>query len=188
MLTARYTDPVRIRVILSYGLVFCLAAAAIHGQSVAGLKWTAPAGWKVEGSRPMRAATYTVPAVAGDAENAECVVYFFGAGSGGSVEANMERWKSQILKADGKPADAQIVKRTVHALPVTIIDSTGTYTGTGGPLAPGATCQGAVPHDRRGDRESRRKLIPEVYGSGENRNPEPGEIRSTASILWKKLV
>jgi len=130
---------VGIRVILSYSLVFCLAAAAIHGESVAGLKWTAPAGWKVEGSRPMRAATYTIPAVAGDAENAECVVYFFGAGSGGFVEANMERWKSQILKADGKPADAQIVKRTVHALPVTIIDSTGTYTGMGGPLSPGAT-------------------------------------------------
>ena len=87
----------------------------------------------------MRAATYTVPAVPADTESAECVVYFFGAGSGGSVEANMERWKGQILKADGKPADAQIVKRTIHALPVTMIDSTGTYTGMGGPLAPDAT-------------------------------------------------
>ena len=87
----------------------------------------------------MRAATYTVPAAAGDADSAECVVYFFGAGSGGSVEANVERWKSQIFKADGKPAEAQITKHTVHALPVTIIDSTGTYTGMGGPLAPGTT-------------------------------------------------
>lgn len=87
----------------------------------------------------MRAATYTVPKVAGDPDDAECVVYFFGQGGGGSVEANMERWKGQILKADGKPADAQIAKRTIHGLPVTIIDSTGTYTGMGGPLAGGET-------------------------------------------------
>jgi hypothetical protein len=120
-------------------LFCCLAAASLHAESVAGLKWTAPAGWKVEGSRPMRAATYTVPAAPGDAESAECVVYFFGQGSGGSVEANIERWKGQVLKADGKPVDAPIVKRTIHGLPVTMIDSTGTYTGMGGPLAPGAT-------------------------------------------------
>jgi hypothetical protein len=121
-------------------LLCCLACIGVHGESVAGLKWTAPAGWKVaEGSRPMRAATYAVSAVGGDKDNAECVVYFFGAGSGGSVEANMERWKSQILKADGKPAEAQIMKHTIHNLPVTTIDSTGTYTGMGGPLAPGAT-------------------------------------------------
>jgi len=85
----------------------------------------------------MRAATYTVPAAPGDAEAAECVVYFFGQGSGGTVEANIERWKGQILKADGKVADAQIQKRAIHGLPVTAIDSTGTYTGMGGPLAPG---------------------------------------------------
>lgn len=86
----------------------------------------------------MRAATYTVPAAPGDTEASECVVYFFGQGSGGSVEANIERWKGQILKADGKVADAQIQKRAIHGMPVTAIDSTGTYTGMGGPLAPGA--------------------------------------------------
>jgi len=86
----------------------------------------------------MRAATYIVPAAPGDADAAECVVYFFGQGSGGSVDANIERWKGQILKPDGKVADAQIQKRTIHGLPVTTIDSTGTYTGMGGPLAPGA--------------------------------------------------
>ena len=116
----------------------CVAAATVTAESVAGLKWTAPAGWKTEGSRPMRAATYTVPAAPGDSESAECVVYFFGAGSGGSVEANIERWKGQILKPDGKVADAQIQKRTIHSLPVTTVDSTGSYTGMGGPLAPGA--------------------------------------------------
>ncbi|HEV2199594.1 MAG TPA: hypothetical protein VGR73_07225 [Bryobacteraceae bacterium] len=116
----------------------CAAALLMNAESVAGIKWTAPAGWKTEGSRPMRAATYAVPAAPGDSESAECVVYFFGAGSGGTVEANIERWKGQILNASGKVADAQILKRTIHALAVTTIDSTGAYTGMGGPTAPGA--------------------------------------------------
>ncbi len=83
----------------------------------------------------MRAATYTVAPVAGDTTNAECVVYFFGAGQGGSVDANLERWKGQIVGPDGKPADAKIAKRTVHDLPVTTIDSSGDYSGMGGPMA-----------------------------------------------------
>jgi hypothetical protein len=50
----------------------------------------------------MRAASYTVAAAPGDAAPSECVVYFFGAGQGGSIEANFERWKSQFTTA-GKP-------------------------------------------------------------------------------------
>jgi len=65
-------------------------------ESVAGLKWTAPSGWKPETPRPMRAATYTVPATAPDSASAECVVYFFGSGQGGSVQANLDRWKGQL--------------------------------------------------------------------------------------------
>jgi hypothetical protein len=112
------------------------AAAALHAQSVAGLRWTAPAGWKAEGgSRPMRAATYNLPPVAGDHDPAECVVYFFGQGQGGSVEANIERWKSQFHAPGGKPVDARVGKRTVHGLAVTTIDTSGEYSGMGGPLA-----------------------------------------------------
>jgi len=106
-------------------------ALAVLAASVAGLKWTAPSTWKVEGARPMRAATYTLPLSFGDAGSAECAVYFFGAGQGGSVEANLDRWKGQILGPTGKPADAQIQKRTIHGLPVTTIDSTGSYAGMG---------------------------------------------------------
>lgn len=83
----------------------------------------------------MRAATYTVAPATGDSANAECVVYFFGAGQGGSVEANLERWKGQIVGPDGKAAESKTAKRTVHALPVTTIDSSGDYTGMGGPMA-----------------------------------------------------
>ncbi len=76
----------------------------------------------------MRAATYVV-------EDAECAIYFFGAGHGGTVEDNLERWKNQFTLPGGKPAEAKVKKRTVHGLPVTTIETSGEYSGMGGPLA-----------------------------------------------------
>lgn len=114
-------------------LAFCVAAA-LYAESVAGLKWAAPSGWSNKGSAPMRATTYSVPAAPGDKTSSECVVYFFGTGQGGSVEANMDRWKGQFTQG-GKPAPAQTQKRMVHGLQVTTIDTSGDYSGMGGPLA-----------------------------------------------------
>jgi hypothetical protein len=110
-------------------------------DSVAGLKWTTPTGWKAEGARPMRAATYIVPLTVGDTASAECAVYFFGAQQGGSVEANLDRWKGQMLAPGGKPADAKIAKRTIHGLTVTTIDASGDYSGMGGPMASAKSVQ-----------------------------------------------
>jgi len=99
------------------------ALLLLLAESAAGLHWTAPAPWKSEGARPMRAATYTVT-------DAECAVYFFGQGQGGSVQANIDRWKSQF-----KPSDAKVTKVIIHGLPVTKIDISGEYSGMGGPMA-----------------------------------------------------
>jgi hypothetical protein len=121
--------------------VVLILVASSFGDSVAGLKWMPPTGWKTEGARPMRAATYTIPPVAGDTASAECVVYFFGAGQGGSVQANLDRWKGQILAPRGKPSDAKIAKRTIHGLKVTTIDAAGDYTGMGGPMASSKSVQ-----------------------------------------------
>jgi hypothetical protein len=79
----------------------------------------------------MRAATYPV-------DGGECAIYFFGVGQGGSVQANLDRWKGQFKAAGGKPAEAKIDKLTVHRLPVTTIDVSGEYSGMGGPTAPAA--------------------------------------------------
>jgi hypothetical protein len=106
------------------GIILLCAAAALLAESSAGLKWTAPAGWISKGSAPMRAATYTV-------QDAECVVYFFGAGQGGSVDANITRWKGQFT-VNGQPAPAKVTTRTVHELRVTEMDVSGTYVATGG--------------------------------------------------------
>jgi hypothetical protein len=117
-------------------------AATASAESAAGVRWTAPAGWKAETARPMRAATYSIPLAAGDQGTAECVVNYFGPGQGGGVDANVERWRGQVLGADGKPAPAKIDKRTGRGVPITVIDASGTYTGMGGPMAPGKPVPG----------------------------------------------
>jgi hypothetical protein len=120
-------------------LLLCFVTL-LAAESVAGLKWTAPQGWKTEtGTRPMRAATYDIPAMSGDKDNAECAVYFFGEGQGGSIDANLERWKNQI---HGGPA-AKVAKRTIHGLQVTTIDASGEYSGMGGPMSPDKTVKPA---------------------------------------------
>jgi len=121
--------------------VVLFLVASLFAESVAGLKWTMPTGWKTEGASPMRAATYTIAPAAGDTANAECVVYFFGAQQGGSVQANLDRWKGQMVAPGGKPSDAKIAKRTIHGLAVTTIDASGDYTGMGGPMAASKSVQ-----------------------------------------------
>ena len=114
-----------------------MAGFALIADTGAGLHWTAPAGWKAEAQRPMRLATYAVPRAAGDQDNGECGVYYFGPGQGGSVEANLDRWIGQFLEAGGKPSKqaAKVDKRAVHGLKVTSVDVSGAYTGMGGPMA-----------------------------------------------------
>jgi len=115
---------------------------SLFAQSIAGLKWTAPKGWKIENAaRPMRVATYMISPAVGETTSAECVVYFFGSGQGGSVEANLDRWRGQMLGPGGKPADGKIEKRTIHGLPLTTIDTSGDYNGMGGPMASSKSVQ-----------------------------------------------
>ena len=131
-------------------LPLCLWSAALLADSAAGMRWTAPPGWKTAAAQPMRAATYTVPPATGDTASAECGVYFFGAGQGGSVEANLDRWKSQFHAPGGKPAAARIARRTAGGLTITTIDTSGEYSGLGGPVSgtprvvPGYRLLGAI--------------------------------------------
>lgn len=126
-----------------------LSSAALLAESAAGLHWTAPAGWTAAPARAMRAATYSIAAAPGDTAASECVVYFFGAGQGGGVEANIDRWTGQFTSPSGKPARAIVGKHTAHGIPMTTVDVAGAYSGLGGPLAtskpvPGYRLLGAI--------------------------------------------
>lgn len=101
---------------------------AVEG-SAGGVRWMAPERWPSAPARPMRMATYTIPAVSGG-EAGECGVFYFGKGKGGSVEENLARWEKQI--ESGPPAKRS--EKTVHGLTVHLLDATGSYTASGGPM------------------------------------------------------
>jgi hypothetical protein len=96
--------------------------------AAAGLTWTLPAGWTVDAPRSMRVATYAIPAAPGDAEGAECAVFHFGAGQGGGVDANLERWIGQFQPATKSKRSG----KKVNGVQVSLADVSGTYTAHGG--------------------------------------------------------
>lgn len=122
--------------------MFLLVAAV-----AASLTFTTPAGWKKSPpSSSMRVAELTLPRAQGDNEDAELVIYYFG-GSGGSVEANMQRWIGQMQQPDGKPSAAAASRetRTVNGLKLTLVDVSGTYTAE---MSPGSSAHNDKPHFR----------------------------------------
>jgi hypothetical protein len=105
-----------------------LMLAGVMAVQSGTLQFTAPPAWK---SRPaassMRVAELIVPRVPGDAEDGEVIVYFFG-GSGGTVDANVERWIGQFRSASGEPLKtAARTTSTIGKLKVTQVDVSGTY-------------------------------------------------------------
>lgn len=103
-------------------------ASGSSTTAAAGLTWALPAGWTVEAPRSMRVATYAIPAAQGDAEGAECAVFHFGAGQGGGVEANLERWIGQFQPG----ARSKRSVKKVNGVQVSLADVSGTYTAHGG--------------------------------------------------------
>jgi hypothetical protein len=85
-----------------------------------------PDDWVVESpSSSMRVVQYRVPGSDGD--DAQLVVYFFGAGQGGSVEANVTRWESQFSTPDGGPVEAKVTPLDAAKLPTTLVELQGSY-------------------------------------------------------------
>jgi hypothetical protein len=120
-----------------------LVAAGEKGKAVEldGLNSVAPAKWKVEpGSNKLRLYQITVPKAAGDTEDAEIAVFYFGAGSGGSVADNVKRWKGMFDAPKGKEIDdvAKITKMKAGDVDLTYLDVEGTYLFKNPPFAPNA--------------------------------------------------
>jgi len=120
---------------------FALAVLAVASLTAAAtLKYDAPAGWvsKVPSSS-MRLAEYTLPKVAGDAEDATVTVFFFGAAQGGNVQANIDRWISQLAQPDGKSSKdvaKTMAATTTSGLKLSTVDVSGTFVAE---VAPGST-------------------------------------------------
>lgn len=126
---------------------FLFAALLFTITSAATLTFSAPAGWKATGpSSSMRVAQFVLPRAAGDTADADLVVYYFG-GSGGTVDANIERWLGQMRQPDGKPSSAVAKRgtRTINGLKVTLVDVGGTYVAE---MTPGSAARHNSPNFR----------------------------------------
>ena len=105
----------------------------------AALKYTVPEGWVSKTpSSSMRLADFTLPKVAGDVEDATATVYFFG-GTGGSVQANLDRWIGQVTQPNGRPSKDSAKTTTLASttgLKITLVDVSGTYVAEVTPGSP----------------------------------------------------
>jgi hypothetical protein len=114
------------------------AATQMGGQkdSAGGLSWSAPSSWSNGPDQQMRVRTYIVKPASGDADNAECAVFYFGNGQGGDKESNLMRWANQFEQPDGTvSADKAVINdMEISGLKVTTIQLDGTYKMSAGPM------------------------------------------------------
>lgn len=144
-----------------WGIAFCLTmacgceqetqsggneAAAPSGngqvQDLGGIVVMVPEEWGVEApSSQMRKAQYRLPSPTDGVNDARLVVFHFGPGMAGSAQANLERWYGQITQPDGRSSAevATVEEREINGMKVTLMDVTGTYMESKGPMMqPGA--------------------------------------------------
>ena len=109
-----------------------------------GLKSKLPSAWKMEKpGNKFRAYQFLVPKADGDKKDAELVIFYFGEGSGGNVEDNLKRWKSQFQAPEGKTIDdvSSVKKMKVGNVELTYLDIHGTYLYKFPPFDPNAKVQ-----------------------------------------------
>jgi hypothetical protein len=108
------------------------------GQTTGDLHYKVPDGWvTAQPSSKMRVAQFKLPKADGDNEDAELVLYYFGANQGGTAEANIDRWISQIQQSEGGASKdkAKTETLTISGMKVTTVDVSGRYTAE---MAPGS--------------------------------------------------
>jgi len=127
-------------VLQSIFLGFVWSAVAAEGPAtfkVSEFTFTRPTSWEwVESTSPMRKAQLKVSG-ADKKQSAEIIFFHFGAGGGGSVQANVDRWLSQFEEPKEK-INAKTEEVTIGSRKVTYVQAEGTYLSgvPGGPKIP----------------------------------------------------
>ncbi len=104
------------------------AAPAAGPEDIA---WEAPKAWEsIPNANTMRKATYKIPKVSGDTEDAELTV----SAAGGGVEPNIQRWSGQFGNAEAKTEP-----RSPNGLKVTVVEIKGTFASGGMGMMGGPT-------------------------------------------------
>lgn len=99
-----------------------------QGVQFLGMKSKVPTDWVSEPvTSSMRVLQFAAPGGEGS-DAVQFVVYYFGPKQGGSVEANLARWKSQFSSSDGGELEPRISRLEHAKLPATLVELDGTYT------------------------------------------------------------
>lgn len=86
-----------------------------------------PKEWKKEQPKSrMRKAQFSIPAAEGDKANGSVVIFHFGKFGGGGWDANVARWKKQVVQGEGDPAPT-VAKEQVNGCNVATYTQQGTY-------------------------------------------------------------
>lgn len=112
------------------------SAEATKPVEFLGLVSSLPASWVEEQpTSSMRLAQYRIPGSNAD-QQAQLVLFYFGQGQGGTVEANISRWQSQFSNPQGGSVKADISNIDANGVPATVVELRGDYArGTGmGPV------------------------------------------------------
>jgi|GEM_PF-1197962 len=115
----------------------------LQNERIDGLSWKVPEEWqRAKSTSAMRIAQFMLPGPGGDAE----LLVFRFPGGGGSIEANIDRWKQQFQQPDGSSTDQHTKVDTTgqEDLHITVVDVEGTYASA----MPGETT-GTVKPDHR---------------------------------------
>ncbi len=103
------------------------------------LAWDTPGKWTLgSNTSAIRKATYRIPAAAGDPEDTQLTVTT----AGGTVDANIERWKGQFKYPELKRSNLDS-----HGVKITFVELRGAYLegmGAAGNPKPGQVLLGAI--------------------------------------------
>ena len=106
---------------------------ALDGSPVelAGITFTPPGDWTSFRPSGMRKASYAFGPLDGDADSATATVFYFGRGSGGDIEANIQRWVGQMSPEGGSGPAIERKQLAVGRMKVHTVEMVGTFSAGG---------------------------------------------------------
>ena len=116
------------QICLFVAIALVTVSSPSHGEVIdaAGLKLTVPEGWRGETpTSSMRAAQVAVPGAGGEGQ---LTVFHFGAGGGGGVDANLDRWLSQVVLDPGTQPKREVIEAS--PMKIHVVDASGKVTAS----------------------------------------------------------
>lgn len=103
--------------------------------AVGGFTMDIPRDWlPATALRPMRIAEYALPASPGESESASLIVFHFGEGGGGTIPANLDRWRGQFVES-GEPSPGETSEFSVGDVRITVFEKAGVFKYTTSPMS-----------------------------------------------------